>query len=169
MALGEDDAAGEGLAAGLGLFVVVVTVALGEGDVDAVGLAAFGVFASLTGSVAQPAANAMEAIVRSRIAVRLIMLMFGVLISFCLVPARLKSRMMIAQSPIRSNGRSHRRFVGTSARSAPKPSFSKSACTINERESARGNEPRISLLSQQRVGVDVCTFPVPLRIGDDGD
>ena len=112
LALGEDDAAGEGLAAGLGLFAGALAVAPGEGDVDAVGLAAFGVFELLTGSVAQPAANAIEAIARRRSVVRLIMLMFGVLISFCLVRARLKSRMMIAQSSIGSNGRSHRRFVG---------------------------------------------------------
>ena len=124
MALGEDDAAGEGLAAGLGLFAVVFTAALGDGDVEAVELAAFGVFESLAGSVAQPAANAMEAIVISRSALWRMTLMFGVLISFCLVPTRLKSTMMIAHSPIGSNGRSHRRFVGTSARSAPKPSFS---------------------------------------------
>ncbi len=77
LALGVDDAAGEGLATGLGLFAGAFTVALGEGDVDA-----FGAFESLTGSVAQPAANAMEAIVKSRSAVRLIMLMFGALISF---------------------------------------------------------------------------------------
>jgi hypothetical protein len=107
------------------LFAGAFIAALGDGDADAVGLAAFGVFESLTGSVAQPAANAMEVIVSSRSAVRLIMLMFGVFISFCLVSARLKSRMMIAQSPIGSNGRSHRRFVGTSAWPAPKPSFSK--------------------------------------------
>ena len=122
LALGEDDAAGEGLAAGLGLFAVVFTAALG--DVEAVELAAFGVVESLTGSVAQPAANAMEAIVISRSALRRMTLMFGVLISFCLVPTRLKSTMMIAHPPIGSNGRSHRRLVGTSARSAPKPSFS---------------------------------------------
>jgi len=63
LALGE--AAGEGLVAGPGFFAVAFAVALGEGDVEAVGLAVFGVFESLTGSVAQPAANAMEPIVRS--------------------------------------------------------------------------------------------------------
>ena len=89
--MGEDDAAGEGLAAGLGV-AVVFTVAPGEGDVDAVGLAAFGVFESLTASVAQPAANAIAATVRSRSMVRLIMLMFGVLISFCLVPTRFEKQ-----------------------------------------------------------------------------
>jgi hypothetical protein len=77
LALGDDDAAGDGLATGLGLFAGAFTVAPGEGDADA-----FGVFESLTGSVAQPAANAMEAIVKSRSAVRLIMLVFGVLICF---------------------------------------------------------------------------------------
>ena len=71
--------AGEGLAAGLG-FAVVFTVAPGEGDVDAVGLAAFGVFASLTGSVAQPAANTIDDSVRSSGAMRLILVVFGVLI-----------------------------------------------------------------------------------------
>jgi hypothetical protein len=77
LALGEADAAGEGLAAGLGAFTGVLTVA---GDVDGEGLAVFGVFESLTGSVAQPAANTIDNIVRSRSAVRLIMVVFGVLI-----------------------------------------------------------------------------------------
>jgi hypothetical protein len=75
LALGEDDAAGEGLAIA-GAF----TVALGEGDEDPVGLAAFRVFESLTGSVAQPAANAIDDIVRSSSAMRLILVVFGVLI-----------------------------------------------------------------------------------------
>ncbi len=76
LALGE--AAGEGLAAGLGLFAGALSVALaGEGDVD---VEVFGEFELLTGSVAQPAANMIESVVRSRSALRLIM--FGVLISF---------------------------------------------------------------------------------------
>ncbi len=91
LALGEDDAAGEGLAAGLGLFAGAFAVAPGEGDVDTVGLAALGVFESLAGSVAQPAANAMETIVRSS-AVRLIMLMFGVLISLSPRSSKIEKR-----------------------------------------------------------------------------
>jgi hypothetical protein len=90
--LGEDDAAGEGLAAGLGLFAGAFAVPLGEGDADAVGLAAFVVFESLTGSVAQPAANAMETIVRSRSAVRLITLMFVVLISYLPRSSKIEKR-----------------------------------------------------------------------------
>lgn len=92
LALGEDDAAGEGLAAGLGLFAGAFAVPLGEGDADAVGLAAFVVFESLTGSVAQPAANAMETIVRSRSAVRLITLMFVVLISYLPRSSKIEKR-----------------------------------------------------------------------------
>ena len=75
--LAEGDAAGEGLAAGLD----VLTGALGEGAAAA-GLAAAGVFASLAGSEEQPAANAIETIVRRRSAVRLIMFVFEVLITF---------------------------------------------------------------------------------------
>jgi hypothetical protein len=112
LALGECDAAGEGLAAGLGLFAGALTVALGEGDVDGEGLAVLEESKLFTGSVAQPAANTIENIVRSRSAVRLIMFMFGVLISFCLVSARLKSEMIVARPPISSNGCSHSSFAG---------------------------------------------------------
>jgi len=110
LALGEADAAGEGLAVGLGLFAGALAAAVGEGDVYGEGLAVFGEVELLTGSVAQPAANTIENVVRSKRAVRLIML--GVLIGFCLVPARLKSRMIIARPPIGSNGCSHRSFAG---------------------------------------------------------
>ena len=89
LALGEGEAAGEGLAAGPELFVGALSVALaGEGDVDGE-LAVVGEFELLTGSVAQPAANTIANVVRSRSAERLITLMFGVPISFCLVPTKL--------------------------------------------------------------------------------
>ena len=121
MALGEADAAGEGLAGGLGLFTGVLAVA---GGVDGEGLA-LGVVELLTGSAAQPAANTIDKIVRKRSAVRLIIFMFGVLIFF-LVRARLKNEIIIARPLIGSNECSHRRFAGISRRSALKPSFSKS-------------------------------------------
>ena len=107
LVLAEGDAAGEGLATELGVLTGALTVELGEGDAAA-GLAV-GVVASLTGSLAQPAANAIEVIVRRRSAVRLILFIFEVLITFCLVRARLKSGMMIARTLIASNGCSHRR------------------------------------------------------------
>jgi hypothetical protein len=74
---GEADAAGEGLAAGLGLFTGALCVAAGE-------LAVEGEFEFelLSGSLVQPAANTAADIVRSRIAVRLIVFMFGVLMVF---------------------------------------------------------------------------------------
>lgn len=76
LALGEADAAGEGLATGLGLFTGVPVA----GGVDGEGLALLGAVELLTGSAAQPAANTIDNIVRSRSAVRLIMFTFGVLI-----------------------------------------------------------------------------------------
>jgi hypothetical protein len=79
LTVGEDDLAGEGLAAGLG-FAGVVSVALGEADIEGDGLAAFGELELLAGS--QAAANTSQSIVRSRSAVRLMMLVFGVRISF---------------------------------------------------------------------------------------
>ncbi len=82
LALGEGDAAGDGLAAGLGLIAGALDVALGEGEVAAEGLAVFGEVELSPGSVAHPAANMIEHIGRSRSAVRLMMFMFGVFISF---------------------------------------------------------------------------------------
>jgi len=124
---GEGETAGEGLAAGLAVFTGAVVVGTaGEADVDGAGLAVVGVF-ELFSSVAQPAANPIESVATISSAVRLIKLMFGVVISFFLVPARLKSGMMIAPVAIRSNGCSHRNSGEISARSAPKASFSK-AC-----------------------------------------
>ena len=88
LALGEadlagGDATGEGLATGLAVFTGVVVVgAAGDADVDGAGLAVVGVFALFSGSVAQPAANAIESVARSTSAVRLIKFMFGVVISF---------------------------------------------------------------------------------------
>lgn len=90
LAFGEGDAAGDGLA-GLEVVAGVFSIAA-AGEADGEGLAAAGEFELLAGSVAQPAANTIENIVRSRSAVRLMMLMFAVLISFCLVSARLKAR-----------------------------------------------------------------------------
>jgi hypothetical protein len=82
LALGDGEAAGVGLAAGLGLFAGALDVALGDGAVAAGGLAVLGEVELSPGSVAQPAANMIEHIVRSRSAVRLMMSMFGVFISF---------------------------------------------------------------------------------------
>ena len=121
LVLAAGDAAGEGLATGLGVLTGVVTVTLGEDDAAA-GLAV-GVVDSLTGSLAHPAANAIETIVRRRRAVRLILFIFEVLITFCLVRARLKSGMIIARTLIASNGCSHRTSAGISAWAAPKASF----------------------------------------------
>jgi hypothetical protein len=81
LALGEGDATGEGLAAGLGLFRGALSVArLGEVDADGEGLATAGEFELLAGS--QPAADMIENVVRSASAVRLIRLMFAVVIVF---------------------------------------------------------------------------------------
>lgn len=82
--------AGEGLATWLGVVTGALTVELGEGDAAA-GLAV-GVVDSLTGSLEQPAANEIETIVSRRSTMRLILFIFEVLITFCLVRARLKSR-----------------------------------------------------------------------------
>jgi hypothetical protein len=119
LVLAEGDAAGEGLTTGLEVLTGVL-VALGEGDA-AVGFAV-GVVDSLTGSLAQPAANAIELIVKRRSAMRVILLIFEELITLCLVRARLKSGMMIARALITSNGCSHRRCRGISAWAAPKAS-----------------------------------------------
>ena len=83
LALGEGDAAGEGLAgAGLGLVAGVVPVApVGEGDTDGDGLVVVGAFELSVGSVVQPAANIIENMASSRSAVRLIKLILGFLIS----------------------------------------------------------------------------------------
>ena len=125
LALGEGDAAGEGLAEGLGLLAGALPVALGEGDVDGEGLAVIGEVELLTGSVVQPAASTIENVVRSASAVRRTMSMFGVLISFYLVPPRLKSGMMIAQPLSGSNGCFHRSLRGIPTQPAPNPSVSK--------------------------------------------
>jgi len=77
LALGVDDAAGEGLAAGLGLFAGELTVA---GGIDGEGLAVVGEVELFTGSVAQPAANTIDDKVRSSSTMRLILVVFEVLI-----------------------------------------------------------------------------------------
>ena len=71
-ALGEGDAAGDGLAAELGLVAGTLVAAVGEAEGEGLTVA-FGVFESLVGSAAQPAANAIGTIVRSRSALRLMM------------------------------------------------------------------------------------------------
>lgn len=80
---GEGDAAGEGLTAGLELVFGVVSVSpIGDADVAGAGLAVPGAVELFPGSVAQPAANDSEEIVRSRSAVRLIIPIFGVVMGF---------------------------------------------------------------------------------------
>lgn len=74
------DATGEGLAAGLAVFTGAV-VAAGEADVDGAGLAVVGVFALFSGSVAQPAAKAIERVATINSAVRLIQFRFEDFIS----------------------------------------------------------------------------------------
>jgi hypothetical protein len=92
LALGEGDNPADGLATGLGLVVGALAVGLGEGDVAVDGLAVIGALESLTGSVAQPAANMIEHMVRSRSAVRLMMFTFAVLISFLPRSSKLEKR-----------------------------------------------------------------------------
>jgi hypothetical protein len=122
LALGEGDPTGEGLAAGLGVVAGALPVPVaGEVDADGEGLATTGEFELLAGS--QPAANMIENTVRNASAARLIRLMFAVVITFFLIPARLKSWTIIARAQISSNGCSHISFGGISARAAPKPSF----------------------------------------------
>lgn len=83
MARGEGDAVGEGLAAGLELLAGALSVALaGEDDTDGDGLAVCVVFELFSGSVAQPAANIIENVAKSRSAMRLIKLMLGFFIIF---------------------------------------------------------------------------------------
>lgn len=79
MAFAAGDAAGEG-AAGLAVVAGVLTGALVEGVATGEGLAAVGVVDS--GSAAQPAANPIGTIVRSRSAVRLILFIFEIFITF---------------------------------------------------------------------------------------
>jgi ABC-type uncharacterized transport system permease subunit len=82
LALGEGDAAGEGLATGLAVFTGAVVVgAVGEADVDGAGLAVVGVFALFSGSVAQPAAKAIESVATINSAARLIKFRFEDFIS----------------------------------------------------------------------------------------
>jgi hypothetical protein len=121
-------AAGEALAAGLGLFVGVLAVAgVGELDAAGVGVEAPVVFESVAGS--QATANRSENVATSKSAMRLakliVWLLLGFFIIFPLIPIELKSGMIIARSLIGSNGRSHRRFAGISPTSGLKPSFSK--------------------------------------------
>jgi hypothetical protein len=81
LTVGEGDAVGEGLTAGLGLFAALPVSPLDDADADGLGAACK--FELLTGSsVPQPAAKAIESLIKSRSAVRLSMFMFGVLIIF---------------------------------------------------------------------------------------
>jgi len=122
-ATGDGEATGEGLAAGLGLVAgVVAGDAAGAGvDVPA------GLFELSAGS--QATANRVTRIVGNNSA-RLIdvvteLLFRELLIGFSLVRARLKSGRIIARTRFTSNGCSHTRSAGISARSAPKASPSK--------------------------------------------
>jgi hypothetical protein len=125
LALGEGDAAGEGLTAGLTLAAGAVPVPpAGEGEVDGDELVVLGELELFSGSVAQPAANMIEDVATSSNAMRLIKFSFGVIIIF-LVRTRLKSVLMITPAAISSNGRSHRSIGEISASSALKASFSK--------------------------------------------
>jgi hypothetical protein len=81
LAFGEGDAAGDGFTAGLGLLAGVLSLgAVGEDETAGDGLAVLGEFELAAGS--QPAANITENVARSKIAVRLIRLMFEFLICF---------------------------------------------------------------------------------------
>ena len=134
MAAGEGDAAGEGLAAGLDFTAGGASVApLGAADVDGDGLAVFGEFELTAGS--QPAAKAIESIVTSRSALRLMKLIFGVSISFCLVSGRLKSEAIIARARISSNRCSHRSFTGMAQWGRTKTLIHQLRCIVSERGS----------------------------------
>lgn len=81
LALAEGDAEGEGLETGLGLTAGALPLApLGDVDVAGEGLAVVVEFELSAGS--QPAEKAIEAIARSRIAARLTVIRFRVLIVF---------------------------------------------------------------------------------------
>ena len=128
LAVGEDAAAGDGLAAGLGLFVGVLSVAdAGVLDAAGAGVVAPVVFELLAGS--QAAANAIEQTATSSSAARPKKPSFRLSGAFFIVfpsfQTRLKSGMIITRSLFGSNGRSHRCFAGISANCELKPSFSK--------------------------------------------
>ena len=93
--VGEGDAEGEGLAAGLGL--------LAAGDADDVGVT--GAFESAAGS--QAAKNAIPRTDVNRSVLRPISFFLELLISFCLVGPELKSETIIAPASICHNGHSH--------------------------------------------------------------
>ena len=165
---GEGEAAGEGLAAGLDFTAGVVSVGpLGEADVDGDGLAVFGEFELFAGS--QPAANPIERTVRSMSAVRLMKFVFGVRINFCLVSRRLKSEVIIARSPISSNGRSHRGFVGMAQWDCTKILIRELRCMVSERRASRQEQCAVgsgqwagSIRSVRHlVGCSRLTCPLP--------
>lgn len=80
---GEGDAAGDWLAAGLALTTGAVVVGtVGDAVVVVAGVAAAGVFELFSGSVAQPAAKAIESVARRVSAPRLIKFTFEVVIGF---------------------------------------------------------------------------------------
>ena len=79
LAVGEGDAVGEGLAAGLGFAAAAFSVAP-MGEADGEGLTVFGDVELLAGS--QAAANRIESIARRGSAVRLMIFVFEVSISF---------------------------------------------------------------------------------------
>ena len=83
--MAEGDAAGDGLAAGLGLVAAGAAVSgAGEADVDDVDgdVVLLGEFVLVVGSVAQPTAKAIARMVGSRRVVRPISFIVGLLISF---------------------------------------------------------------------------------------
>jgi hypothetical protein len=90
LVLAAGDAAGEGLATGLGVVTGVVTVTLGDGDAAA-GLAV-GVVESLTFSLEQPTANAIETVVSRRSAARLILFIFEVVITLLPRSSKIEKR-----------------------------------------------------------------------------
>ena len=81
--MGEGDAAGDGLAVGLGLVAAGAAVS-GEADVDDVDgdVVLLGEFVLVVGSVAQPTAKAMARMVGSKSVVRPTSFIVGLLIGF---------------------------------------------------------------------------------------
>jgi hypothetical protein len=124
------DAFGEGLAAGLGVAAGAVTELLGEATGDGDDVPEFELSAG-----SQAAANRVNRIVGTSSA-RLIDFVIELLIRFCLVRTRLKSRRMLLERAVTSNGCSHRSCTGISPLAELKPSFSKE-CLHDLRTRAR--------------------------------
>jgi len=159
LAVGEGDAAGEGLAAGPDLTAGIVSVApLGDTDEDGDGLAAVEVE---LGAGSQPAAKTIESIVRSSIAVRPMKFVFGVSIRFCLVSGRLKSEVILARTPIRSNRCSHRSLAGMAQLGCTKILIHELRCIVSE----RGSRSAGAVSSEQwAVSSEVSTISWDARV-----